>query len=238
MIKKILSTTLTAAAIATLGSCNSDSDTPGGATLYTDIVTYQGNGTGGSTFTFRKEGDSPLITLTCSRTLASDFVPGSRILIQYAPETGKQYMSGPINLAGAANVEGGGAPVEELTAAQTTNWLSDAVNVSTIFRSGEYLNLQFTGTLGSEVAKVRMVADTETLDSEYPELHLIFGPYTAALGQYYLFTCSWSIESVWNRPGCKGIKVLYKNNGGLIGGSVTINKEIQGPVKPGEEQTI
>lgn len=235
MIKKLLTLALALAALTGFTACNSDSDSD--ATDYRevciDIVTYEGVSSEGSTFTFRKEGDSPLITLTASQSLSSlDFTKGSRILLQYTPHSGQQYLSGAITVLAAANVEGGGAPAETATAEQTRDWASDAVNMSLLMRSGTYLNMQFTAYLGAQTPVVRLVVDEATLDSDYPELHLIYGPYSGLLTKAYYFTGSWDIAFIWERPTCKGINVQYRNAGGVMGGSVNIVKDPEGFVKP------
>lgn len=236
MTRKLSTMVLAAALLMGISACNSGSDdNPSGTILFTDIVTYNGTGTGGSTFTFNKEGDSPTITLTSSQSLSTaDFKSGSRIIIQYAPESGVQYQSGPITLVAAANIEGQGQNVAESTAEQAGNWNSDPINVSALFRAGDYLNVQFTGALGTQTAVTKLVVDANTLDSDYPVLHLIYGPHTGLMDKTYLFYGSWNISPVWNRSSCKGIKVLYKNAGGAIGGSVTITKTVSGPIKPGD----
>lgn len=226
---------LIGAALVALASCNSSSDdpNPGNRLICNDIVTYEGNAEGSATFTFQKEGDSPLITLTSSRQLnANDFRPGSRILISYSPESDKQYTSGPITLIAAMNVEGKGADVTSNTAQATSNWLSEPINVAALFRSGDYINVQFTGALGSQTPVTNLYVDEATLDKETPELHLIFGPYTGVTTTTYYFYGSWNIASIWNRPNCRSIKVMYTNAGGAIGGTVTITKGNDKPVKP------
>lgn len=236
MMKSILiKCAMIGAALVALASCNSDSDDPNGGyqLICNDIVTYEGNTEGKATFTFRKEGDSPLITLTSTRQLNSnDFRPGTRILISYSPESEKQYTSGPITLIGAMNVEGKGEAVTSNTAEATKNWLSEPINVAALFRSGDYINVQFTGAIGSQVPLTNLYVDEATLDREIPELHLIFGPYTGVTTTTYIFYGSWSIANIWNRPNCRGVRVIYSNAGGAIGGSVTITKGNDLPMKP------
>ncbi len=237
MKTRFLSILLAAAAIVGMTSCNSNDD-PTGSYEYicNDIVTYLGNADGKSTFTFRKEGDSPLVTLTSPQMLQqSQFKPDSRILISYSPQSGKQYTSGPITLIAAMNVEGNGDPVKTATAESTSNWRSEEINVASLFRSGEYLNVQFTGAVGADVPVTNLYVDEATLESECPELHIVFGPFNSVTQTTYVFYGSWNISSVWNLPTCKSIKVCYKNAGGAMGGSVTIVKENGGLIKPGQD---
>lgn len=211
---------------AVLASCNKNSDEPSYATVYTDIVTYEGSSNGVTTFSFRKEGDSNLIKLTSTSTTVNiELTPGTRIMIQYAPDCGQRYMSSSITLLAATNIYGSGDAVEELSATETGNWRSDGVDMIAIYRSGDYVNVQFTGALGAQTAIVRLVADKETLDDEYPQLHLIYGPYSGLMTDTNMFNGSWNISSIWERSTCKGIKILYENNSSNIDGSVELVKD-------------
>ncbi len=220
------------AVVLCMASCSS-TDEPDNTAYFLDIVTYEADGANGSTFTFRHQGDSELITLTCPQRLSpADFKVGSRIIINYTPESGKQYVSGPVNLAAAANVEGAGEAVASATTTETNNWVSDELSMLALFRSGEYVNVQFSAALGAQTAKVKLVVDSETLDSETPELHLIYGPYTGTVDRTYVFYGSWSIADIWNRSTCKGIRVFF-NGIGSMGNSVYISKtDSDTPVRP------
>ena len=211
MKQKIMRMLAMATVVLGLASCNNSE--PGSSTVYfLDIVSYDAESASGSTFTVRKNGDSELVTYTTPQKLSTvDFKVGTRVLISYTNESQTQYVSGPITLAAAANVEGKGDPVQKKTAEETADWASDKVSVASLFRSGEFINIQFSGALGSQKAIVEMYLDSKTADSEYPELHLIFGPYTGYVDTPYMFYGSWSIADIWNRPDCKGIKVFYNS---------------------------
>ena len=234
MIRKIFTYALLLALAAGFTACNSSGSDEPQQPVFTDIVTYLGSDGAPSVFSFRKEADSPLVTLTSSRTLNSvDFKVGTRILIQYTTDSGQRYTSGAINLLAAANVEGAGNAIEASTAEKTMNWDSDAIQAYAIFRSGKYVNVQFTGALGAQTAVVRMIADESTLDDEFPDIHIIYGPYTDLATKVYTFFGSWDISSVWDRSTCKGVNIIFKNGGGSLGNPVTILKQgSTGPIKP------
>ena len=235
---KLLYAMLAGAALLGATACNSNDEPNGGYELIcNDFVTFEGNADGKSTFTFRREGDSPLITLTSSQQLQANlYKPDTRIIISYAPQSGKQYTSGPVTLLAAMNVEGRGEEVKTATAATTKNWESEEINVASIVRSGDYLNVQFTAALGSQTPVTNLYVDQNTIGSECPELHLIFGPFPGVTTTTYVVYGSRSIADIWNRPETKSIKVLYKNAGGAVGGSVTIVKDSGGWIKPTPEE--
>lgn len=208
-------------------SCNSDNDDDPnpGTNIYTRIVSYVEGTANGSTFTYRERGDSPLITLYSTQALkAETFKVGTRIIIQYTSESTGQNQDRRITLLAAANVEGQGKAVESATAESTNNWNSDGVAVQALYRSGDFVDVQFTGYLGDQQAKVAMYVDETTLDSEQPQLHLIFGPYSGFVNTPYIFYGSWNIANIWNRPNVKSVKVNF-NGTGAIGSSVILTKD-------------
>lgn len=89
-----------AAVIFFTTSCNTSE--PGtGTQIYIDIVTVQSRTETGTTFTCRKEADSPLATYFTSQVISGNFLKeGDRILIQYTADQGR-YVSGNINVFAA-----------------------------------------------------------------------------------------------------------------------------------------
>lgn len=228
-MKKFFSIILLAVIALGFNACNSDSGTDlnPSQNIFLNIVTYEGASiTGGSTFSLQKSGDSPLITLTTTQNLGMADVPvGTRIIMSYVPESGVQYVSGPITVYQAANIEGGGAAVTEGRSENTTNWASNEVAVQLVERTGPYLNLQFTGSLptGVSTANIKFLVDEKTLDDAYPEIHLILGPYNTSLDKTYIFYGSWNISNIWERPTCKGVKVCF-NGTSTYGSAWPIDK--------------
>lgn len=224
MKKTLTAFMLTLAVILGLTSCNTNDGPEVNENYFLDIVNYEADSPTGSTFTFRRQGDSELITLTCPQRLsANDFKVGTRVIINYVPESGKQYVSGPVRLVAAANVEGRGEAIPRATKAETDDWASDGITVHALFRSGNFINLQFTGALGAQKAVVKMLVDSETIDSDTPEVYIIYGPYTGVVDHTYMFYGSWSIADIWNRPNCKAIRINFKGMGTVIS-PVTIAK--------------
>ena len=103
MTKKLTSALLAVFFTIALGltSCNTDDDNGGGVdNLCADFVTFVSTGDQGTVFTFRKSGDSELITLTAPVKVDTQQIKlGSRVIIPYVPSGGQApYQSGPINL--------------------------------------------------------------------------------------------------------------------------------------------
>lgn len=197
----------------TLASCDSDNDgpNPDNHRLFIDIVTYEAGNEQGSTFTFRRSGDQPVITLTTTQTLDKGFKVGSRVVIQYWSNSNERYVSGPITVLQVLHAAGDGEELPEKSAEQTSNWRSNTINMQSIERSGQYLNFIFTGSMGNRNINPSACVDITTVDNEYPVVHIIFGPDDSFSDKEYMFFGSYSLAALWNRPTCKGIMVYYKN---------------------------
>lgn len=212
---KNLSLTLLLALVATVfTSCNDDNggkELPEG-TLY-DIVTLVSNSDEGSVFEFRKDGDSPIITLVSSRKLDEKEVkPGQRMMIAYVPLSGVSYVSGGINLIGYRSVLNGDIQVgkaEDWNSFRTFNQ-----KVTWINRSGQYLNVQANIFVKNEPKKYDLVVDESTLNDEYPVAYIIFIPDNEINGYVINGVASWNITKVWEKGSCKGLKVRWANEEG------------------------
>lgn len=209
---KIAKYLLGAVLALSLGACSTKDDEPGTErNFFTDIVTYANESGTGTTFTFRKDGDSPEIILTTPQKLSSaDFTLGSRIVIQYWPHTNHQYTSGEVSVLVANNITGSGAEVPAAAASGSNPWASLGVDMYRLNRTGKYLNFIFEAPYSDRhVIPSRAVVDEATLGSEYPEIHIIYGPddtFTTTTGYVY---GSYSIANLWDAPGTKGVKVYY-----------------------------
>lgn len=217
-----------------LSSCNSNDGPGAGAEYFADFVTFRSVNAQGSVFTYREDGDSELITLTSPTALDLDeFKLGSRLVITYTTQSNTHGISEPITLIGASNVIGGGEPPVSKAPDQTDNYASNTITYQGIARTGDYLNIVFSAPFnGQDDSKTTLYLDPATLDSEYPELHLVFGPFSFYATQQYMFYVSYSIESIWERPDVKGIKV-YANTDNAEHKCVTFNKPNQ-TIKPAE----
>lgn len=224
---------LGACCMLALTACNSDDDGPntGGQRYFIDIVTYEAGSEQGTTFTFRKDGDSQLITLTTTQRLDPAFKVGSRLVIQYWPHSNERFVSGPVSVIQVLHTAGDGAELPEKTAEQTSNWRSNPIKMQSIGRSGNYLNFIFTGAMGNRNINPSACVDAATVDSDYPVIHIIYGPDDSFTDKEYMFFGSYSIAALWERPSCKGLMVYFKNETGTDA-RVQLDK-VGSSIKPG-----
>lgn len=151
-------------------------------------------------------------------------------MIVYSPVgTTEHGVSGQVNIVNAGKTYGGGAAPIDAVVDSLDNWNSDQVSYMQAYRSGKYLNLGMILPTFSSLDKFRCYIDVTTLENEYPELHVVYKAkpgYDSASGNFF---GSYDISNIWNRPGVKGVKVLYK---GTNQSETVIKKETE--TKPTE----
>lgn len=213
-------------------SCKSTSDDPGfdPDKIYYDFVTLEGKSSTGTTFTFQKMGDSPMITLTTSQIIKGDDIKvGQRLMIGYSSDSGERYVSGNITVYAMISVFG--PEIKEGTAASTGKWNSDRFMMVNLWRTGDYINVMGLANYTSRPRVFDLYLDSTTADSEYPELHIVYTTDIDTQRQIDLLG-SFNISSIWNKPGCKGVKISYR--GDLGESSTTITKDNPSEIRPAE----
>lgn len=236
--KKLTTTLLAILFTITLGlgvtSCNKDDNggMPIPDNICADFVTFVSTNDQGTVFTFRKSGDSDLITLTAAVKVDTEQIkPGSRVIIQYVPSGGQEvYQSGPITLYGITRILNDG--IEEEDMETIASWGHDPINVHTIARSGQYLDLWAEANCGSKPKRFVLVADKATLENEYPELYLIFVT-DDDLGRTRQIYASFDLSKVWDLETSLGAKLTYYTGSGTE--TMTLHKSTRVPLQPGED---
>lgn len=192
-------------------SCNTKDDEPV-SYLFNDIASFVSSNDNGIVVTLRQENDSPLVTLTFpNQKINGEIKPGTRILIAYTTDSDRPYESGTGNLYGIGYVYNG-----ELTSAtreSTNSWQTMQQNLISLWRTGEWINIQTQCTYAQErPKKYDLVVDEATLDDDYPEIHLIYEADESVGADTKLFYASFNIGQVWDRPDVKGIKLTAMGN--------------------------
>lgn len=216
-----------------LSSCSEADDPINFKDIVYDVVTIAAKTPDGTTFTFRKLGDSPLITLTTDQAITGQSAQvGKRVVIGYVPE-GQRYESGTIKLVTIALAYG--PELKSGTAESTSDWKSDPYTLVQLWRSGEYLNIQLLAAFSTEPSKFELYLDSNTADSEYPELHVVFRrDFTSEINRDVFG--SYDISSIWNLGSCKGVKVFYNTTAGVQ--SSLITKETSAEITRPSDQPI
>ena len=186
-----------------------------------DFATFVSTSDNGSVFTLRKTGDSPLITLTAAVKIdTSKLKPDTRVLIQYVPSGGQApYESGSITLYGIAMIVTG--DIEPQSPATIESWPSSPVKMTSMTRSGVYLDVWAQGDYDSKITRFCLAADENTLEDEYPRLYLVFEG-DSGIGYPHQLYASFNLSDAWLRETCKGVIIRYQTASGS--NTVTLNK--------------
>lgn len=206
--------------VLSLSGCGSDevNDT---MTLY-DLVTFEGNTEKAAMFSMRKNGDSPLIELTAPgrRVDTAQVKQGTRLLMAYVPESGLPYTSGPVTLRGLSLINS--APVQT---GKPDRWNATPVYMNSMWRTGTYLNMECLVDYTSQTGRrFMLVADETTVNDSEPQLYVVHDLGTLPENFTRRIYASWDMAEVWNRPGCRGVKVhIRDSNRGIT--SMTFNKQ-------------
>lgn len=213
-------------------SCNSDKGYEPGQAVYYDIVTLVSTNDKGTVVSLQQDGDSPLVTLTFpEQRIDTTLVPvKSRFLIAYTTSSGKPYESGTATLYGIGYVYN--SVLTYGTKDSTHSWATMQQNILSFWRTGNWINIQAECTYTSERPKTYdLVVDETTLDTDYPEVHLIYEPSQSGDGlNTKLFYSSFNIEDVWSLPNVKGLKVSVYGNNGMK--TYTFSKEREEQIQP------
>ncbi len=197
----VISTALSAMAVTTACSDGDYND----RMMLSDLVSIHSvDQTAGTTFTFQRYDDSPVITLVDPQlTIKEDYV-GSRALLYYYPENGEPYSSGNISAAGITIVNSDTAVVRPIS---RYNWDASPVFLNSVWRSGRYLNFRMRLDYSDEPRRFGLVVDSLTLTDPEPQLYLVHdlnGSPDNFLRESY---ASFDIEKVWNQPSCLSVAV-------------------------------
>lgn len=183
---------------------------------YLTLVTYAGTDETlqVSTFTYQAIDDSPLITLTANWIPTSELTPGERIYINYYADA--YGVSGPIELRQVVSVIGWQPTVKE---APFPLGNVDITPV-TVWRSGPYLNARIDAMITRDPVTVEFALDKSTADKPMPIFYLYVNQQDLSQIEAYwrTATLSYDISSVWSKPDCTGVQVVYR---GLYGAEST-----------------
>ena len=194
-----------------LASCHKETED----VRYIDFATISNITTDGTTLTLRADADSPEVTYTTNMIFPSaEFPVGTRIVMDYYPDYGLRYVSGPIYIYQALKAIGNGEPPVAQTAAGTDNWKSDPVEIESCDRQGKYIDIAVWGTTSLSSNQISVVLDSDTQNSAIPELHLIFDAAPGFDAASYRFFLSYDIGELWNKDTTQSVKLIYTDNDG------------------------
>lgn len=210
MIRGMMRTIAWAVAAIALWSCGGDE--PAAQMVLADIVTFEGYRSERPVFTMRKEGDSPLITLTGhSGRLSQDLEDGQRVLLRYLPANGEAYSSGDVAVRSVVRIN-----YDKLRKGPLDGWDADPVYMLALWRTGQYLNLECTVEYSDESRRFFLLVDEPTIADPVPQLYLMHDMGDAPANFSRHIYASWDMSALWNTDGCLGVTVnINDSNRGI-----------------------
>ena len=191
----------------TTTGCNDDKPSyPIDETMF-DIVTLTNVNDKGFTVTTQKIDDSPLVTLNITNTKIDTTIikVGKRFLLGYIPESGTQYLSGPVTAVAYRPILN--AKLLEGTKDEYNSWATEAQDIVSMWRTGNFINVYALAPYSQAPAKYELVVDKETLESEVPQAYIIFksdNVYESAPQEHY---ASFDISSLWQKATVRGLRI-------------------------------
>lgn len=173
--------------------------------MLSDLVSIESSDeSAGTTFTFQRYDDSPLIMLVDPKLALKEEFVGARALLYYYPESGHAYESGAISAKGLNIVNSDTAIVRPIS---RYDWDANPVYLNSVWRSGPYLNFRMRVDYSDEPRRFGLVVDSLTLTDPDPQLYLVHDLNGAP--DNFLRECyaSFDISKVWRLPSCRSVTV-------------------------------
>lgn len=178
--------------------------------MLSDLVSIQASDAStGTTFTFQRYDDSPVITLVDPKLNIKEELVGHRALLYYYPENGQAYESGNISTTGLNIVNSDTTVVRPIA---RYDWNASPVYLNSIWRSGKYLNFRMRLDYSDKPRHFGLVVDSLTLTDPEPQLYLVHNLNGAP--ENFLRECyaSFDISKIWQQPTCESITVHIKDS--------------------------
>lgn len=199
--------------LGAIASCSDDEGNPEQNSGVYDFVTLDSKSNAGSIFTLQKSGDSDLITYESSYTFANDstLAEGDRLIIKYLRDGGEPYTSGKITLQGYRYLDNYPQQIVRDTVMNLVNTPSEPIKVTSLTRTGTYLNLQaqLSCQVTSTPSLFCLISSQEKADDEVPQVRIVY--IASQPGENFMTAyASWDVSALWNRETCQAIDVIYE----------------------------
>lgn len=174
-----------------------------------NFVTYESTSDEGgeSVFTYQVNGDSPIVTLTAEWSPQESIKPGMRLLLAYVPENSTTE-SGPVDIQSYAILPGGEIRYDEPARG------SETVRLNSMWRSGNYLNLDGMVTFGGAASEISLYAEPGSEAAAEPLLTVVVrkADGEAEVAAERRLYASWDISAIWSKSNAEAVRVAYTDD--------------------------
>ena len=167
---------------------------------------------GNKTLTYHAHDDSPLITLHAN-TWDDEAVPvGDRAVIRYTVTDKISNYEYNVRIDDYAKIFND--VLRQADAPTIAGFESTPITVTSLWRSGNYINLNSWVRIPEKTPQVLLVLDEATIEDAIPQVHLIY----TVKGQevYFERKCyaSFDITNLWTRETCQAIDIHVNDPNG------------------------
>ena len=160
---------------------------------------------GNKVLTYHAHDDSPLITLHAN-VWNDEAVPvGDRAIIRYTVTEKISDYEYNVRIDDYAKIFSD--VLRQADAPTIAGFESTPITITSLWRSGNYINLNSWIRVPEKTPKVILVLDEATIEDETPQLHLIYSVYGQEV--YFERKCyaSFDITNLWTRNTCQAIDI-------------------------------
>lgn len=220
--KKLLSMLAATLILLSTAACNSGND---GSSEYTAMVFVTNNGivNGKNSFTYYAPDSDTGITIYSTESTAdlSKYAIGERIIIAFNIRADEVISDGSdIELIATSKLSSSGKVVPE-TVPQDWN-ATTGFYLQSVTRSGAYLDIM--GLAPTSGVTFKIIADPTTLDSECPQLYLIYSSTATNAINNGQFLASYDMTEIWNDPRVQRVSLNVNNSNQLTLGQFQFEK--------------
>jgi len=203
---------LIVAAMSMVGftSCNDDDDPSNNRQYLMDMMTFLSTTSYSSTYSYQRGANSPEVILTANVGISSEVQPNSRVVAVFtAPGDTLPARNEDIQIYQLAKCYE--SPLKTVNIADSTNWQGRGLYVTSLWRTGNYLNLVCRVQQQAKDQTLGLWVDSTSLNTDCAEVYLVN---TATADQWMAtteFYASFDIRSLVSQPGIKKIRVHVNN---------------------------
>ena len=176
--------------------------------FYYNLVTYRGYDVD-SHFDYQAYDDSPLIRLVAKNSGELDLTEGDRVFLNYTIDEKVSDGQMNVNLKGVSKIYMDSLRVN--SSGDIKDLPMDSVQLKSIWRSGDYININCNLKYTNKPRRLILVADKSTLNNEIIECYLIHDMMNETAYYWKRYYISFYIGSACFHPNCKTIRV-YMND--------------------------
>lgn len=197
------------AVVSTLCACDSHHDTEAPQDNFRyDFVTYDGYTDGIAQFIYQPRLDGTPVTLLAHMQKSPSITKGRRVLLNYyitnhsdMPTSGTQ----EVKVKGITSII---TDTLRLAAkARIDTMASENIRLLSIWRSGQYININAEVLHTGKARWFYLLADKATFSNDVVDCYLIHNTFGAQTYHWRKAYASFYIGAAWNKPSCKAIRI-------------------------------